>query len=150
MRYSIENYNKEKVKYKMNFVQTFLTSLTEPSTFIRPPSTDLPLWGSIAGIQANVKRTRMEHGKKNATFEDGEGSDPRSPLKWLAHVLVSHSKQKRIVFFKIRKAQCDKCKVNTIVDVGDDFVLCKFFDSPLILNWIWNCMTHLIRRKNSK
>jgi hypothetical protein len=49
-------------------------------------------------------------------------------------VLVSHSKQKRIVFLKIPKAHCEKCKVNIIVEARDDFVLCKNCDSPLILN----------------
>ena len=81
-----------------------------------------------------MKHTRMEHGKKNATFEDEEESDPQPPSKRPAHVLVSHSKQKRTIFLKVLKAHCDKCKINTIVEAGDDFVLCKNYDCPLILN----------------
>jgi hypothetical protein len=91
VRCSIKNYCDEEVKYKMDVVRTFLTSLAEPFSFERPPTIDLPLQGSIADIQANVKHTRMEHGKKNATLEDGEGSD-WPPSKRQVHVLISHSK----------------------------------------------------------
>jgi hypothetical protein len=134
VRYSIENYSEEEVKCKMDIVRTFLTSLVEPFSFERPTTIDLPLRGFIAGIQANVKHTRMGHGKKNATFEDEEESDPWPPSKRPAHVLVSHSKQKKPIFLKVPKAHCEKCKVNTIVEAGDDFVLCRNCDSPLILN----------------
>jgi hypothetical protein len=81
VRCSIQNYSKEEVKYKMDVVRTFLTSLAKPFNFERPPTINLPLRGSIASIQANVKRIRMGHGKKNAAFEDEEESDPQPPSK---------------------------------------------------------------------
>jgi hypothetical protein len=73
LRSSIQTYSEEEVIHKKNLVQKFLTSLSEPFTFERPSTIDLPLRGSIASIQENVKRTRMGHGKKRVAQEDGLG-----------------------------------------------------------------------------
>ena len=41
---------------------------------------------------------------------------------------------KKIIFPKIfSKLQCDKCKVNSIVKNGEEFMLYKNFNEPLIL-----------------
>lgn len=50
MRYSIENYDEEKMKYKMDVVQIFLTLFAEPFNFKRPPTVDLLLQGSTVDI----------------------------------------------------------------------------------------------------
>lgn len=62
---SIGDHTEDEKKHKVQVLQKFLTSFSEPFTFERPATIDLPRRGSISVIQENVKRTRMGHGKKS-------------------------------------------------------------------------------------
>lgn len=56
--------------------------------------------------------------------QEDEGSDPCLPSKQPVYILsVSFKIKKRTIFLKILKTHCDKCKGNTIIKEGDDFVL---------------------------
>lgn len=131
VRSSLQDYTLEEVEQKKEILQRFMTSLSEPFTFVKPTTIDLPRRGSIAIIQENVKRTRMGHGQKRKAIGGEECSIPQPPLKRPPHLLVAHSKQKRTMFPKVSKAYCDICKVNTRIEQGDEYVACKNCDSPL-------------------
>ena len=133
-RSCVEHYYVEEMMHKTHIMRSFLDSFLEPITFERPSTIDIPLRGSIASIQENVRRTRMGHGQKRKTpeYEIGNGSRP-TPRRH-AHVLVSHSKHKRTIFPKVLKAHCDKCKVNTRVEESDGYVECKNCDNLVSLD----------------
>ena len=109
----------------MYYADVFLDFFSKPITFERPSTIDIFWRESIASIQENVRRTRMGHGQKQKTLEYkvGNGSQPTSRRH--AHVLVSHSKHKKIIFPKVLRAHCNKCKMNTRLEESDDYVECK-------------------------
>lgn len=105
----IGEHNEEKTRFIQEVLQTCLTSLQKTSRFERQNMISLPKRGSISifSLQENVKRTRMRHEKKYNISEVGERSTPRPPLKRSTHMLLSHSKQKRVIFRKLLKVTCD-------------------------------------------
>ncbi len=125
--------NEEEVKRKCQALQACLGILLEPSNFERPNTITLPLRGSIASIQENVKRTRMGHGRKHVISEVGETSAPRPPLKRSKHVLLSQSKQKRAIFRKLPKVTCDICSTKTLVEGGANSIFCKNCDHEIFV-----------------
>lgn len=133
LRESIGGYSEDEKKYKLQVLQGFLTSVVEPPTFQRPNMIDLPIRGSISIVQDNIKRSRMEHEKKRASSEIGEGSTPRPPLKQSSHMLISHSKQKRAIFRKLPKVTCDICAIETLVEGGANLVFCKHCDHEMFV-----------------
>jgi hypothetical protein len=86
---------------KTHMMRTFLEIFSESITFERPSTIDIPRRGSIASIQKNVKRRRMEHGQKRKTMEHEVGNGSRPTPRHHAHVLVSHSKHKKFIFPKV-------------------------------------------------
>jgi hypothetical protein len=130
---SLDVDNEEEMKRKLQALQACIATFLEPSSFERPKTIDLPLRGSIASIQENVKRTRMGHGRKRTTSEIGEGSTPRPPLKRPPHMLVSHSKQKRSIFRKLPKVTCDICATKTLVEGGANSICCKNCDHEMFV-----------------
>ena len=120
--------------HKTHTMRTFIDSFSEPITFKRPFTIDIPRCGSIASIQENVRRTRMGHGQKRKTSEYEVGNGSRPTPRHHAHVLVSHSKHKRTIFPKVWRVHCDKCKVNTMVEESDDYVECKNCDNLVSLD----------------
>jgi hypothetical protein len=134
VRSSIRDYTKEGKNHKIHVLKSFLASLSQPFTFERPSTIDLPHRGSSIEIQENVKCTRMGHGKKRAVIEDDAKVGPHLTSKWVAHVLVSHSKQRRAIFSKILKVSCDICATNTIMERSDNSVCCKNCDYELFVS----------------
>jgi ribosomal protein S27E len=135
VRSSIGDYTREEKNHKIHVLKSFLASLSQPFTFERPSTIDLPRRGSsIAEIQENVKRTRMGHGKKRAVIEDDGKFGGQPTSKRPAHVLLSHSKQKRAIFPKILKVSCDICATKTIVERGENSISCKNCDHELFVS----------------
>ena len=114
----------------------FIDFFSEPITFKRPSTIDIPRRESIASIQENVRRTRMEYGQKRKTPEYKVGNGSRPTLRRHAHVLVFHLKHKNFIFLKGLRAHCDKCKVNTKLEEGDSYVECKNCDNLVTLE-LW-------------
>jgi hypothetical protein len=124
-RSCVENYCEEEIMCKTHMMRTFLDTFSEPITFERPSTIDIPRRGSIASIQKNVKQTRMAHGQKLKTMEYEVGNGSRPTSRRHAHILVSHLKHKKTIFPKVLRAHCDKCKVNTRVEENGGYVECK-------------------------
>lgn len=59
---------------------------------------------------------------------------PHPTPNWPIHVFVSHSKQKRAIFPKISKVNCDICTINTMVEKGKNSICCKNYDQELFLS----------------
>ena len=76
----------------------------------------------------------MGHGKKRAVIEDDAKIGLHLPSKWVAYVLVSHSKQKRAIFSKILKVSCNICAKNTMMERGDNSICCKNCDYELFVS----------------
>ncbi|KAG0628901.1 hypothetical protein M758_1G060900 [Ceratodon purpureus] len=125
--------SEEEVKRKFQALQACFSTLSEPSNFERPNAIILPLRGSIASIQENVKRTKMGYGKKRTILEVGETSAPRPPLKRSSHVLLSQSKQKRMIFRKLPKITCEICDTKTLVEGGANSIFCKNCDHEIFV-----------------
>jgi ribosomal protein S27E len=76
----------------------------------------------------------MGHGKKRAVIEDDGKFGGQPTSKRPAHVLLSHSKQKRAIFPKILKVSCDICATKTIVERGENSISCKNCDHELFVS----------------
>lgn len=125
--------NDEEVRRKFQALQACFRILSEPPTFERPNTITLPLRGSIASVQENVKRTRMGHGRKRIISEVGEASALRPPLKRNSHVFISQSKQKRAIFRKLPKVTCDICATKTLIEGGANSIFCKNCDHEIFV-----------------
>lgn len=68
LRESIGGYSTNENKHKLQIFQRFLTFGVEPPTFQRPSMIDLPIKGFNSIVQDNVKRTKMGHGNRRASF----------------------------------------------------------------------------------
>lgn len=121
----IGNFSKIEKQQKQQLVENFIASCLEPATFERPILINMLRRGSISSQHENVQRTRMGHGQKRAILEIGEGSTPPPSIKRPSHLLVSRSKQKRVIFRKISKVTCDVCATKTLVEPNDDSIFCK-------------------------
>ncbi|KAG0589991.1 hypothetical protein KC19_1G062000 [Ceratodon purpureus] len=125
--------SEEEVKRKFQALQACFSTLSEPSNFQRPNTITLPLRGSVASIQEDVKRTRTGHGKKRKISEVGETSAPHPSLKGSSHVLLSQSKQKRMIFRKLPKVTCEICDTKTMVEGGANSIFCKNCDHEIFV-----------------
>lgn len=130
---SIGDHTEDEKKHKVQVLQKFLTSFSEPFTFERPATIDLPRRGSISVIQENVKRTRMGHGKKRVAVESVEEGASQPPFKRPSHMLISHSKQKRAIFRKLPKVTCEICATKTLVEGGATSISCKNCDHQMFV-----------------
>ena len=130
---SIGEYTENEKKHKVQLLQNFLTSFSEPFTFHRPAIIDLPRRGSISVIQENVKRTRMGHGKKRMASKNVQEGALQPPSKRPSHMLISHSKQKRAIFRKLPKVTCDNCGTKTLVIRGATSISCKNCDHQMFV-----------------
>lgn len=130
---SIGDYTDDEKEHKVQVLQSFLTSFSEPFTFQRPATIDLPRQGSISIIQENIKRTRMGHGKRRMTSESVEEGASQPPSKRPSHMLISHSKQKRAIFRKLPKVTCDICATKTLVEGGATSISCKNCDHEIFV-----------------
>ena len=100
MKIELETISVDELKHKLKIVKRYITLFNEPYTFDKPSTISLPSRGSIYSIQENIRRTRMGHGKQleSQILKDPQSSQPRSKPTRPIHVLLSRSKQKRVVF----------------------------------------------------
>jgi len=131
-RASIGDYNADEIRHKLQLLQSFLKSFSRPFTSQRPATINLPRNGAnVSIIQEHVTRTRMGHKRKRVASEIGEESASQPPLKRPSRVLISHSKQKRAIFRKLLKVNCENCATLVFVKGGATSISCKNCDHEM-------------------
>ena len=134
-RTSIGEYTADELKHKSQLIQSFMRLYSEPFTFQRPGTIDLPRQGvGISIVQEHIGRTRMGHGKQHITVpsKSSEKNALRPPLKRPSHMLVSHLKQKRVKFSKLPKVNCEQCDTLNFVPRGAPLYSCTNCDHEMI------------------
>ena len=134
-RTSIGDCSTDELKHKSQLIQSFMRLYSQPFTFQRPGTIDLPRQGAdISIVQDHIGRTRMGHGKQHVVVasNDTEKNTPRPPLKRSSHMLVSHSKQKRTKFSKLPKVNCEQCDTSNFVPRGAPLYSCTNCDHEMI------------------
>ena len=96
---SMDDCTIEETEQKKDLLQRAVASMLAPFIIQRPPTIDLPGRGaSVKTLQANLYRTRMEHGQKKKISDIEEGSSSQPLSKRATHVLMAHSKRRRTNF----------------------------------------------------